>query len=170
VECRAIRLPWKPTIDVSEIAVWMRTPGIGAPPAPKTCRWVLGRDETIDIRFSIMAFGGLRSSAIVERLRIEFGLELSVKAVDNRISRLQIVRERAEMIGTFDEEVVQRQAHEVMRELGATVRQCAELNRSFWYYRTIGGSRWVCREFLTSAKYAPRRAARSYCDVLGMAA
>jgi hypothetical protein len=170
VECRAIRLPWKPTIDVSEIALWMRTPGIGAAPAPKVGRWVLGRDETIDMRFSILAFGGLRSLAIVERLRIEFGLELSVKAVDNRISRLQILRERAEMVDAFDEELVQRQAHAVMRELGATVRQCAELNRSFWFYRTIGGSRWVCREFLTAEKYAPRRAARSYCDVLGMAA
>ena len=169
-ECRAVRLPWKPTLNVSEIALWMRTPGIGAPPAAKACRWVLGRDETIDMRFSILAFGGLRSSAIVERLRIEFGLELSVKAVDNRISRLQIMRERAEMIDAFDEEFVQRRAYEVMRELGATVRQCVELNRSFWYYRTIGGSRWVCREFLTAEKYAPRRAARSYCDVMGMAA
>ncbi len=104
------------------------------------------------MRFSILAFGGLRSPAIVERLRIEFGLELSEKAVDNRISRLQILRERAEMVDAFDEELVQRQAAEVMRKLGASVRQCCELNRSFWYYRTIGGSRCVCREFLTSKK------------------
>jgi hypothetical protein len=169
-ECRAVRLPWKPTLNVSEIALWMRTPGVGAPPAAKACRWVLGRDETIDLRFSILAFGGLRSPAIVERLRIEFGLELSEKAVDNRISRLQILRERAEMVDAFDEELVQRQAAEVMRQLGATVRQCCELNRSFWYYRAIGGCRWVCREFLTAAKYAPRRAARGFSDVMGMAA
>jgi hypothetical protein len=50
------------------------------------------------------------------------------------------------------------------------MRQCVELTRTFWYYRTIGGSRWVCREFLTAKKYRPRRALRSYCDVLGMAA
>jgi hypothetical protein len=169
-ECKAARLPWKPTLNVSEIALWMRTPGIGAPPAAKACGWVLGRDETIDMRFSILAFGGLRSPAIVERLRIEFGLELSEKAVDNRISRLQILRERAEMVDAFDEELVQRQAAEVMRKLGASVRQCCELNRSFWYYRTIGGSRCVCREFLTSKKYAPLRAARGCSDAFGMAA
>jgi hypothetical protein len=169
-ECQAVRLPWKPTLNVSEIALWMRTPGVGAPPAAKACRWVLGRDETIDMRFSILAFGGLRSPAIVERLRIELGLELSEKAVDNRISRLQILRERAEMVDAFDEELVQRQAADVMRKLGATVRQCCELNRSFWYYRTIGGSRWVCREFLTAKKYASLRVARSSCEVMGMAA
>jgi hypothetical protein len=169
-ECRAIKLPWKLSINVAEIALWMRTPGIGAAPAPTAYRWELGRDETIDMRFSILAFGGLSSLAIVERLRIEFGLELSVKAVDNRISRLQIMRERAGIVHVFDEEGVQRKAGEVMRQLGAVQRQCAELSRSFWYYRTIGGSRWVCREFLTARKYAPRRALRSYCDVLGMAA
>jgi hypothetical protein len=169
-DCRAVKLPWKPRINVSEIAVWMRTPGTGAAPTPKVDRWVLGRDETIDMRFSILAFGGLRSLAIVERLRIEFGLEMSETAVDNRISRLQIIRERAEMVDAFDEEGVQRQAQEVMRQLGAVVRKCAELNRSFWYYRTIGGSRSLCREFFTAAKYASRRAARSCCDVLGMAA
>jgi hypothetical protein len=169
-DSRAVKLPWKPRINVSEIAVWMRTPGTGAAPTPKVDRWVLGRDETIDMRFSILAFGGLRSLAIVERLRIEFGLEMSETAVDNRISRLQIIRERAEMVDAFDEEGVQRQAQEVMRQLGAVVRKCAELNRSFWYYRTIGGSRSLCREFFTAAKYASRRAARSCCDVLGMAA
>jgi hypothetical protein len=170
-ECRAVRLPWKPSIDVKAIVAWLRTPGLGAPPpAPKAAGWVLGRDEAIDVRCSILAFGGLRSSAIAERLRIEFGLEYSAKAVDNRISRLQIVRDRADMIDAFDEETVQRRASEVMRRLGATLRQCAELNRSFWYCRTIGGSRWVCREFLTSAKYAGRRAARSCCDVLAMSA
>jgi hypothetical protein len=165
-DSRAVKLPWKPRINVSEIAVWMRTPGTGAAPTPKVDRWVLGRDETIDMRFSILAFGGLRSLAIVERLRIEFGLEMSETAVDNRISRLQIIRERAEMVDAFDEEGVQRQAQEVMRQLGAVVRKCAELNRSFWY----GGSRSLCREFFTAAKYASRRAARSCCDVLGMAA
>jgi hypothetical protein len=169
-ECRAIKLPWKPSINVAEIALWMRTPGIGAAPEPTPYRWELGRDGTIDMRFSILAFGGLSSPAIVERMRIEFGLELSVKAVDNRISRLQIVRDRAGIVHVFDEEGVQRKAGEVMRQLGAVQRQCAELSRSFWYYRTIGGSRWVCREFLTAKKYAPRRALRSYCDVLGMAA
>jgi hypothetical protein len=170
-ECRALRLPWKPTVDVSEIVAWLRRPELGArAPAAKSSRWVLGRDGAFDMRCSILAFAGLRSSAIADRLRIEFGLELSVKAVDNRISRLQIVRDRAEMIDAFDEEVVQRRAAEVMREVGATLRQCAEINRSFWYCRQIGGSRSICREFLTSAKYAPRRAARACCDVLGMAA
>ena len=169
-ECKAARLPWKPTQNVTEIALWMRTPGIGPAPAAKAYGWELGRDETIDMRFSILAFGGLRSPAIVERLRIEFGLELTVKAVNNRISRLQIERERAEMVDAFDEELVQRQAAEVMRRLGATVRQCCELNRSFWYYRTIGGPRCVCREFLTAKKYAALRAARGYCDAFGMAA
>jgi hypothetical protein len=170
-DCHAVKLPWKPSINVSEIALWMRTPGTGAAPTPKVDRWVLGRDETIDMRFSILAFGGLRSLAIVERLRIEFGLEMSDTAVDNRISRLQITRERGEIVvDAFDEEAVQRRAQEVMRRLGAVVRKCVELNRSFWYYRTIGGSRSLCREFLTAAKYASRRAARSCCDVLGMAA
>jgi hypothetical protein len=101
---------------------------------------------------------------------MEFGVYLTEGAVNSRMTRLQIARDRFDIIDVFDEEAVQRRAAEAKRRVGATLRQCAELHRSFWWRRALGGSRATCREFETSVRYAPRRAERSCGDITAMAA
>jgi hypothetical protein len=173
-DCRRTGLPWKPSFDVSAILARLMAPRLGtgakaesAPQFPTEVKWRLGRDEEMDRRFSILGFAGLRSAAIAERMRIEFGVQLTEKAVDNRISRLQIVRRRGDLIDDYDAETVDRLASEAMSELGATLRQCAALKRSFWWCRTIGGNRSTCREF-DSKKFQSRKAERSCSEIMGM--
>ena len=72
------------------------------------------------------------------------------------------------MISECDEEAVERRAAEAMKRLGATLRQCSELNRSFWWCKAKGGNRWTCREFETK-KFQSRKAERSCGDVMAMA-
>ena len=55
-----------------------------------------------------------------------------------------------------------------MKRLGATLRQCSELKRSFWWCKSKGGNRWTCREFETK-KFQARKAERSCGDVMAMA-
>ena len=150
-ECRATALPWKPTFDVSAIVARLFSPRLGILPVvpemgplvqfPVEVKWALGRDEEKDERFSILGFAGLKAPAIAERMLVEFGVRLTVSAVNNRISRLQIVRDRRDMMSEYDEEAVERRAAEAMKGLGATLRQCSELNRSFWYCKAKGGNR-----------------------------
>ena len=92
------------------------------PPAlfPVDVKWVLGRDKDKDKRFSILGFAGLRTPAIAERMLVEFGVRLTNSAVNNRISRLQIVRDRRDMICEYDEDAVERRAAEAMERLGAS--------------------------------------------------
>ncbi len=173
-ECRATALPWKPSVDVSDIVARLFSPRPGLLPAvafvqfPVEVKWVLGRDEEKDRRFSILGFAGLRAPAIAERMLVEFGVRLTESAVNNRISRLQIVRDRRDMISDFDEDAVERRAAEAMKSLGATLRTCSELNRSFWYCKAKGGNFWTCREFDTK-KFQARKAERSCGDVMAMA-
>ena len=101
---------------------------------------------------------------------MEFGVYLTEGAVNSRMTRLQIARDRFDIIDAFKEEAVQRRAAEAKRRVGATLRQCAELQRSFWWRRAPGGSRSTCREFETSKRYAGRRAERSCGDITAMAA
>ena len=177
-ECRATALPWKPTFDVSAIVARLFSPRLGILPVvpemgplvqfPVEVKWALGRDEEKDKRFSILGFAGLRAPAIAERMLVEFGVRLTVSAVNNRISRLQIVRDRRDMMSEYDEEAVERRAAEAMKGLGATLRRCSELNRSFWYCKAKGGNLWTCREFDTK-KFQARKAERSCGDVMAMA-
>ena len=177
-ECRATALPWKPTFDVDAIVDRLFSPRLGLLPVvpeidplvqfPVEVKWVLGRDEEKDKRFSILGFAGLRAPAIAERMLVEFGVRLTESAVNNRISRLQIVRDRRDMISEYDEEAVERRAAEAMKCLGATLRTCSELNRSFWYCKAKGGNLWTCREFDTK-KFQARKAERSCGDVMAMA-
>ena len=176
-ECRATPLPWKPSLDVSAIEACLRRPkpGIGVIAEidplvqfPVEVKWVLGRDEEKDERFSILGFAGLRAPAIAERMLVEFGVRLTESAVNNRISRLQIVRDRRDLISEYDAEAVLRRSAEAMKRLGATMRTCSELNRSFWYCKAIGGNLWTCREFHTK-KFQEKKAARSCGDVMAMA-
>ena len=176
-ECRATPLPWKPSLDVSAIEACLRRPkpGIGVIAEidplvqfPVEVKWALGRHEEMDERFSILGFAGLRAPAIAERMLVEFGVRLTESAVNNRISRLQIVRDRRDLISEYDAEAVLRRSAEAMKRLGATMRTCSELNRSFWYCKAIGGNLWTCREFHTK-KFQEKKAARSCGDVMAMA-
>ena len=101
---------------------------------------------------------------------MEFGVYLTEGAVNSRMTRLQIARDRFDIIDVFDEAAVQRRAAEAKRRVGATLRQCAELHRSFWWRRALSGNRTTCREFETSKRYAGRRAERSCGDITAMAA
>lgn len=176
-ECRATALPWKPLIDVSAIVarLFRPTPGIGVVPEidplvqfPVEVKWALGRDMEKDERFSVLGFAGLRAPAIARRMLVEFGVLLTESAVNNRISRLQIVRDRRDMTSDYDAESVLRRSAEAKKRLGATLRQCSELNRSFWWCKAIGGNLWTCREFDTK-KFQARKAERSCGDALAMA-
>ena len=177
-ECRATALPWKPTFDVSAIVARLMSSRPGKLSVvhaidplvqfPLEVKWALGRDKDKDERFSLLGFAGLTAPAIARRMLVEFGVRLTVSAVNNRISRLQIVRDRGYMISECDEEAVERRAAEAMKRLGATLRKCSELNRSFWWCKAKGGNRWTCREFETK-KFQARKAERSCGDVMAMA-
>ena len=176
-ECRATPLPWKPSLDVSAIEACLRRPkpGIGVIAEidplvqfPVEVKWALGRHKEMDERFSVLGFAGLRAPAIARRMLVEFGVRLTELAVNNRISRLQIVRDRRDLTSEYDAEAVLRRSAEAMKRLGATMRTCSELNRSFWYCKAIGGNLWTCREFHTK-KFQEKKAARSCGDVMAMA-
>jgi hypothetical protein len=177
-QCRATPLPWKPTLDIKPILTRLWAPKIGkgatpqcAPPdAVSQVGWELGRDPQKDDRFSTLGFAGLSAATIAKRMLMEFGVYLTEGAVNSRMTRLQIARDRFDLIEVFDEQAVQRRAAEAKRRVGATLRQCAELQRSFWWGRALGGSRSTCREFEKSKRYASRRAERSCGDVTSMAA
>jgi hypothetical protein len=168
---------WKPTLDIKPILCRLWAPRIGkeaaaggrADAAPEV-QWELGRDAQKDDRFSTLGFAGLSAAAIAKRMLIEFGVYLTEGAVNSRMTRLQIARDRFDIIEAFDEEAVQRRAADAKRRVGATLRQCAELQRSFWWRRALGGSRTTCREFERSKRYAARRAKRSCGDIIAMAA
>ena len=176
-QCRATALPWKPTLDIAAIVARLMSSRPGKLSVvhaidplvqfPVEVKWALGRDKDKDERFSILGFAGLKAPAIARRMLVEFGVRLTVSAVNNRISRLQIVRDRRDMISEYDEDAVERRAAEAMKRLGATLRQCSELNRSFWWCKAKGGNRWTCREFETK-KFQARKAERNCGDVTAM--
>src|SRR5277367_311516 len=176
-QCRATALPWRPTLDIKPILCRLWAPRIGeeaaafarADAVPEV-QWELGRDAQKDDRFSTLGFAGLSAAAIAKRMLMEFGVYLTEGAVNSRMTRLQIARDRFDIIEVFDEEAVRRRAAEAKRRVGATLRQCAELHRSFWWRRELCGSRTTCREFKTSKRYASRRAERSCGDITAMAA
>src|SRR4029077_13486402 len=167
----------KPTLNIKPILSRLWAPRIGNGAAAiarrevvSEVRWELGRDAQKDDRFSTLGFAGLSAAVIAKRMLMEFGVYLTEGAVNSRMTRLQIARIRFDIIDVFDEEGVQRRAAEAKRRVGATLRQCAELHRSFWWRRALGGTRPPCREFETAKRYAPRRAERSCGDITAMAA
>jgi hypothetical protein len=175
-QCRATPLPWKPTLDIKQILCRLWAPRIGKEAAGGRAdavaevQWELGRDAQKDDRFSTLGFAGLSAAVIAKRMLMEFGVYLTEGAVNSRMTRLQIARDRFDIIDVFDEEAVQRRAAEAKRRVGATLRRCAELHRSFWWCRELCGNRTTCREFETAKRYAPRRAERSCGDITAMAA
>jgi hypothetical protein len=179
-ECARVPLPWQPVLDASSSEILLGALGADQSPStpdasppisvdvPDPVEWELGRDREKDERFSVLGFAGLRSERIAERMQIEFGVRLTKKAVDNRISRLQIVRDRDDLIDHYDAKIVEQRASRAKAHLGATLRQCQELHRSFWWCRKIGGALNTCREFQT-AKFRSRRSERSSRSVMAMA-
>ena len=100
-------------------------------PAAKACGWVLGRDAQKDDCGS-RPWGSRASAppAIAKRMLIEFGVYLTEKAVNSRMTRLQIARDRFDIIEAFDEEAVQRRAAEAKRRVGsdaASVRRASTI-------------------------------------------
>jgi hypothetical protein len=180
VECARVPLPWRPILDVSISEILPGALGTdqsrSAPDANppigvdfrEPVEWELGRDREKDERFSVLGFAGLRSEGIAERMQIEFGVRLTKKAVDNRISRLQILRDRHDLMDHYDALIVEQRASKAKAHFGATLRQCQELHRSFWWCRKIGGALNTCREFQT-AKFRSRRSERSSRSVMAMA-
>ena len=121
-QCRATALPWKPTLNIKPILCRLWAPRIGKgaaaaarPEAVPEVRWELGRDAQKDDRFSTLAFAGLSAAAIAKRMLMEFGVYLTEGAVNSRMTRLQIARDRFDIIDVFDEEAVQRRAAEAKR-------------------------------------------------------
>ena len=122
-QCRATALPWKPTLNIKPILcqLWAPRTGKGTavvarPEAVAEIRWELGRDAQKDDRFSILGFAGLSAAAIAKRMLMEFGVYLTEGAVNSRMTRLQIARDRFDIIDVFDEEAVQRRAAEAKRQ------------------------------------------------------
>jgi hypothetical protein len=134
---------------------------------PAKPMWRLGRDKEKDERFSVLGFAGLKASVIAERMKIEFGFKLTISAVNNRLSRLQIVRDREELIDCYDAQEVEARAASNKRRLGAVSRRCKGLDRLFWWYRAVGGDYFHCREFQSTKKYESRRSSRSSGEVFG---
>src|SRR3984957_18184490 len=122
---------WKPTLDIKPILCRLWAPRIGkeaaagarADAVPEV-QWELGRDAQKDDRFSTLGFAGLSAFIIAKRMLMEFGVYLTEGAVNSRMTRLQIARDRFDIIDVFDEEAVQRRAAEAKRRVGATLRQC----------------------------------------------
>ena len=128
-QCRATALPWKPTLNIKPILCRLWAPKIGKgaavaarPEAVPEVRWELGRDAQKDDRFSTLGFAGLSAAAIAKRMLMEFGVYMTEGAVNSRMTRLQIARDRFDIIDVFDEAAVQRRAAEAKRRVGATLR------------------------------------------------
>jgi hypothetical protein len=166
-------LPWRPILNVAGLETQLisraASQSTSAPHAeppirvdlPEPIEWELGRDREKNERFSVLGFAGLRSEMIAD-------VHLTKKAVDNRISRLQIVRDRHDLMDRYDAKIVEQRAGRAKAHFGATLRQCQELHRSFWWCRKIGGALNTCREFQT-AKFRSRRSERSSRSVMAMA-
>jgi hypothetical protein len=109
-----------------------------------------------DQRLSELAFGGLQSSTIAEIMSDEFGRPLNKCAIDNRISRLEIIRDRNALSSEYIPEEIMEKARVNKSALGAAVGFCGTVERQFWWYKTRGGSRTECREARTK-KYRNKR-------------
>jgi hypothetical protein len=117
-----------------------------------------------DKRLAVLAFAGIRSAKIAEIMSAEFGRKVSKCAIDNKIFRLEIIREKNDLIDSFDPEKVEELARRRQQELKAELRFCYGLKRPFFRYRTRGGSYFYCREFEKAKKYENARRNRDSQD------
>ena len=174
-QCRATALPWKPTLDIKPILCRLWAPRIGKEAAAggraelsQRSNGSWGAMLKKDDRFSNPWLRGLSAAAIAKRMLMEFGVYLTEGAVNSRMTRLQIARDRFDIIEAFDEEAVQR----ARRRCKATGRRDIASVRRASPIVLVGGARWVrqtaprCREFERSKRYAPRRAERSCGDIM----
>ena len=132
-----------------------------------------GRDrfwnETTEMRCAMLALAGLNNAAVAKQLTIEFGREVSEGAVRSKVTRLQIVRDRKDMMPEYVAELIEPRANARIKALRWQARRCEELNRLFWYSPTLGGTRSTCREFNKSQRFNKRRQERQYAAQMTMA-
>ena len=142
---------------------------------------MLGHDAEKDHWFSKRAFAGLPSSSLSKQMLRKFGVYLTESAVDNRVSRLQVVRDRRDIVYVLSDEEIEVRAKAAKDQVGAKWSRCVETGRWFWYCPEAQRPkrsddddliirRSTTREFNRSPRYASRRAARSCGETYGMAA
>jgi hypothetical protein len=179
-QCRKIRLPWNAhKLDIGRILSRLYAPKGAANVAE--IKWELGHDAEKDHWFSKRAFAGLPSSSLSKQMLRKFGVYLTESAVDNRVSRLQVARDRRDLIYVLSDEEIEVRAKAAKDKVGAKWHRCVETGRWFWYCpkaqrpkRSDNDDeiirRSTTREFNRSPRYASRRAARSCGETYGMAA
>jgi hypothetical protein len=179
-QCRKIRLPWNADkLDIGRILIRLYAPKGAANVAE--IKWELGHDAEKDHWFSKRAFAGLPSSSLSKQMLRKFGVYLTESAVDNRVSRLQVARDRRDLIYVLSDEEIEVRAKAAKDKVGAKWRRCVETGRWFWYCPDAQRPkrsddddeiirRSTTREFNRSPRYASRRAARSCGETYGMAA
>jgi hypothetical protein len=173
-------LPWNADkLDIGRILSRLYAPKGAANVAE--IKWELGHDAEKDHWFSKRAFAGLPSSSLSKQMLRKFGVYLTESAVDNRVSRLQVARDRRDLIYVLSDEEIEVRAKAAKDKVGAKWRRCVETGRWFWYCpkaqrpkRSDNDDeiirRSTTREFNRSPRYASRRAARSCGETYGMAA
>jgi hypothetical protein len=125
------------------------------PTAPrKRKRW---SGPEINLRLSILAFANLRPAFIAKCLAEEFGEIFTECAIINRISRLQIIRDRYHLLDECDLDQVEEMAAINMKKLGAKKAQCAGLKRLYWRYPGGKGLYTSCNEFAYRDRFASAR-------------
>ncbi len=146
--CAATPLPWVPPAAVA-----------AAPePSQKTPRmkWT----EELEMRCATLALGGLNNKAVSGQLTIELGREVTEHAVKSKVNRLQIVRDRKDMMTEYVAELIELRANARMKALRMQLRKCDGLNRLFFYSAVLGGTRNVCNEFSQGVRFSGRRQER----------
>ena len=117
----------------------------------------------------MLALAGLNNKAVANQLSIELGREVTEHAVKSKVNRLQIVRDRNDMMPEFVAELIEPRANARLKALRWQPRKCDELNRLFFYSPALGGTRSTCREFAKGAKFSGRRQEREYAAHMMMA-
>ena len=156
--CLAIRLPWTAIAAQDEIVS-----------APETTSAASFWNEETTMRCSMLAMAGLNNAAVAKQLTIEFGRSVTESAVKCRVNRLQIVRDRKDMMAEYVEELIEPRANARIKALRWQLRRCEGTGRVFWYSPVLGGSRNTCREFNKSQKFSKRRRERENAAHIMMA-
>ena len=123
-QCRKIRLPWNADkLDIGRILIRLYAPKGAANVAE--IKWELGHDAEKDHWFSKRAFAGLPSSSLSKQMLRKFGVYLTELAVDNRVSRLQVARDRRDIIYVLSDEEIEVRAKAAKDKVGAKWRRAS---------------------------------------------
>jgi hypothetical protein len=145
--CVATPLPWETAAVASAPERSEKTPRM---------KWT----EATEVRCAMLALAGLNNKAVAKQLTIELGSEVTEHAVKSKVNRLQIVRDRKDMMTEYVEELIEPRANARMKALRMQLRKCDGLNRLFFYSPVLGGTRTTCREFSQGARFSGRRQER----------